>query len=83
MRIKSDLAMVSSEETKIWLGAGHIPVAGLVPVAGRECCKMESVRTFPQTSSWHRTYEQQIGRVRDLRASEAPVWAFMPHWREI
>ena len=23
---------------------GRIPVAGLVPVAGRECCEMESVK---------------------------------------
>ena len=38
-------------------------------------------RAAAETSSSHRTYKQQIGRVRDLRTSEAPVWASMPHWR--
>ena len=27
-----------------WHKAGHIPVAGVVPVAGRECCEMKSVK---------------------------------------
>ena len=29
---------------EIWLGAGHFPVAGLVPVAGRDCEKCEDLR---------------------------------------
>ena len=35
--------MASSEETEIWLGAGHFPAADLVPVAGRDCEKCKDL----------------------------------------